>query len=157
MLKLFSIIPTLADISHQSSYVQDTVGITRCKFLYKQRHSTTPEVIGCEPYIIFIENQIFILATIVFTHGYEGVSSSFVTVSPPVVVIQKLKDLLNHGYRILNLERGNMRTYALVFTRENITGDVRRWIDWIPWSRDQRVRNSLFIFCQVVQIEIMSK
>jgi len=44
---------------------------------------------------------LFILATIIFTYGYEGIISSFVTVPSPVKVYQSLGELLENGYRIV--------------------------------------------------------
>jgi len=44
---------------------------------------------------------IFILATIIFTYGYEGIISSLVIVPPPIKVFNTMKELLDNGYRIV--------------------------------------------------------
>jgi len=65
---------------------------------------------------------IFIMATIIFTYGYEGTISSFLTVQPEVVVYKTLKDLLDHNYVILSTKNARVHPYIPIFRRENITG-----------------------------------
>jgi len=77
---------------------------------------------------------VFILATIIFTYGYEGVISSFLTVKPPVFVYETLKDLLDKGYRISKPNGSNFTPYKFLFERENITGSIESRISWLPWN-----------------------
>jgi hypothetical protein len=65
---------------------------------------------------------IFILVSIVITCGYEGIISSFLTVPPPVVVFNSLKELIDHGYKIIGYS-ANVETFELktIFQSENIT------------------------------------
>jgi len=70
---------------------------------------------------------IFILATILFTYGYEGVISSFVTVPPPFKIFNTLKELLDGKYKIMisRYDRGgdkyfNTDIYHPMFKAENI-------------------------------------
>jgi len=72
--------------------------------------------------------MVFILATIVFTYGYEGVVSSFLTVVPPVVVYMRLMDLLDRGYKILLSDIAEFDPLKPVFIAENITTDPEIWI-----------------------------
>jgi len=66
----------------------------------------------------------FIFATIVFTYGYEGVISSLLTVPPPLLVYDKLKDLLEAGYKIRLSANESKAQYIPIFNAENITGTV---------------------------------
>jgi len=43
----------------------------------------------------------FILAAVVFTYGYEGVISSFLTIPPPIIIYDTLKELIDQNYKIL--------------------------------------------------------
>jgi len=65
---------------------------------------------------------IFILATIVFTYGYEGVISSFLTVQPPVIVYKRLKDLFEDGYKLIQYDGWESYHLIPIFEKENITG-----------------------------------
>jgi len=67
---------------------------------------------------------IFILVTIVFTYGYEGVISSFLTVNPPLIVHQMLRDLLNTGYKIRVMDTDDLDLYNPVFRKGNITESI---------------------------------
>jgi len=64
---------------------------------------------------------IFILATIIFTYGYEGVISSLLTAQPPVIMYETLKDLLGAGYKIVLSKDINLNAYKVIFDTENIT------------------------------------
>jgi len=66
-----------------------------------------------------------ISATIIFTYGYEGVISSFLTVQPPVIIYKKLKDLLLANYKILINELQDPVTLIPVFKTENITETLK--------------------------------
>jgi len=84
---------------------------------------------------------IFILATVIFTYGYEGIISSLLTVPPPVIVFRTLRDLIVNNYKILGVyERkdGKYSELDAVFKQENITASVSssivanssRWMDY---------------------------
>jgi len=45
----------------------------------------------------------FILVTIIFTYGYEGVISSWITAPPPIVIFKSLRNLLDQGYKLIML------------------------------------------------------
>jgi len=62
----------------------------------------------------------FIMATIVFTYGYEGVISSFVTANPPVFVFETLKDLIQNGCSVMSVA-GHRFILESLFDGENIT------------------------------------
>jgi len=65
---------------------------------------------------------IFILATIIFTYGYEGVVSSLLTVPPPVKTFKTLGELLDNGYKLIGYDpNGNDSYLRQIFSRENIT------------------------------------
>jgi len=67
---------------------------------------------------------IFIMATIIFTYGYEGVISSFLTVPPPVHIFKSLKELLQNGYKVNGYNPAAdavHRDLIPIFRRENIT------------------------------------
>jgi len=68
---------------------------------------------------------IFIFVTIVFTYGYEGVISSFVTIPTPYFVYERLQDLVREGYQITELSRLSITSWEWDFTalcmRENIS------------------------------------
>jgi len=73
--------------------------------------------------------MIFILATIIFTYGYEGVISSFVTVQPPIIVFKTLKDLLAAGYKVLQVSQSPVIGYLTpIIGNENITEEPESWI-----------------------------
>jgi len=65
---------------------------------------------------------IFMLASIVITCGYEGIISSFLTVPPPLVVFNTLKELIANNYKIIGYA-DNVQIFELesVFKGENIT------------------------------------
>jgi len=72
---------------------------------------------------ILNKNKILIvisLVAIIFTHGYEGVISSFLTVPPPIKVAERLKDLIELGYKILYYQ-GFSPELRRVFEQESIT------------------------------------
>jgi len=46
---------------------------------------------------------VFIVMTIIFTYGYEGVISSWVIVPPPLVILKDLTELLDHDYKIIGI------------------------------------------------------
>jgi len=64
---------------------------------------------------------IFIFATIIFTYGYEGVISSFLTVPPPIKVFKRLRDLVVSGYKIMGINEGSLRELNELFERDNIS------------------------------------
>jgi len=69
--------------------------------------------------------MVFILATIIFTYGYEGVISSFITVPPPFKIFSTLSELLNSKYKIMIPDYGgniflNSDIYHALFKAENI-------------------------------------
>jgi len=69
---------------------------------------------------------IFILATIIFTYGYEGIISSFLTVPPPVKVFETLSQLIENGYKITGYhEEGNYSELNELFRNENISSSVK--------------------------------
>jgi len=78
--------------------------------------------------------MIFILATIIFTYGYEGVISSLLTVQPPVFVYNTLKDLVDNGYEVEapTSTNGNLSPFNSIFEKENITGNPIRPAHWRP-------------------------
>jgi len=51
---------------------------------------------------------IFILATIVFTYGYEGIISSWIIVPPPLVIVKDLKELLDRNYTLIHQGIGDV-------------------------------------------------
>jgi len=61
---------------------------------------------------------IFMQACIVFTYGYEGIISSFVTVPSAVTVFETLESLLKADYKVDGFPEGNLRE---LFRIENIT------------------------------------
>jgi len=79
---------------------------------------------------------IFILVTIIFTHGYEGVVSSFLTVQPPVIKIKNLKELYadSNGYKLLAAAGSDMSSLKSVFDRENISERLVNGIEWLDWK-----------------------
>jgi len=89
--------------------------------------------------------MIFILATIVFTYGYKGVVSSFLTVQPPVVVFRNLKDLYADGnrYKFLAPKGSDMSFLKPVFDRENISEQLVTGIKWLNWTQ-QLVKENIF-------------
>jgi len=66
---------------------------------------------------------VFILVTIVFTYGYEGVVSSFLTAPPPFKVFDTLKQLLENGYKLIGFQPELMANpnLARLFESENIS------------------------------------
>jgi len=66
---------------------------------------------------------IFILAAIIFTYGYEGVISSYITVPPPLIIIGTLKELLGKRYKIVAQTPNNFNVSELkwIYQQENIT------------------------------------
>jgi len=68
--------------------------------------------------------MIFIIAAIIFTYGYEGIVSSFLTVQPPVKVYETLKGLLSANYTMRAPTDGILDEYKEIFKRGNITGSV---------------------------------
>jgi len=69
---------------------------------------------------------VFILASIIFTYGYEGVISSLLTVEPPVKTFKTLRELIDNGYKILSYGFSNAANEHIqeVFTHENITANL---------------------------------
>jgi len=66
---------------------------------------------------------IFILATIIFTYGYEGVISSFLTVPPPIIILKTVRELIGSGYKIM-LPPVQNYNYSAVLQRDNISYDA---------------------------------
>jgi len=62
--------------------------------------------------------MIFILATIIFSYGYEGVVSSLLTAQPPLIVFTTLKEVLNGGYKLFAPNGGELTPYKRIFERE---------------------------------------
>jgi len=79
---------------------------------------------------------IFIATTIVLTYGYEGMISSLVTVAPPVMGYNKLKVLLDGGYKILAGDLVSLRQFIELFNAENITGAPEDWVERVPYGPD---------------------
>jgi len=80
---------------------------------------------------------IFILATIIFTYGYEGVISSLVIVQPPVIIFKRLKDLIVAQYKVLQFDMIPLRSpfpvpvpdyLTPIISYENITEKPASWI-----------------------------
>jgi len=92
---------------------------------------------------------VFVLVAIVFTYGYEGVISSFLTVSPPLDVYAKLKPMVEDGYKIMLPSGSDIETTRNLFKRENITGSINSMILWIPWSTYQRSGTEEFLHSNV--------
>jgi len=69
--------------------------------------------------------MIFILATIIFTYGYEGIISSLLTVKPPLIIYPTLKTLVDLGYKILRSDIDPGEKLIRIFEMENITQDVQ--------------------------------
>jgi len=82
---------------------------------------------------------VLILVTIIFTYGYEGVISSFLTVPPPIKVVERLKDLIELGYKILNYQDLRSSELRRIFEQENITVPIEDWRipDSEAWSESQ--------------------
>jgi len=77
--------------------------------------------------------MIFILATIIFTYGYEGVVSSLLTVQPPVFVFKTLKELLfNDSYKIATSVGNSLAPFQRIFEQENIPENMHSKIAWKP-------------------------
>jgi len=65
---------------------------------------------------------LFILATIIFTYGYEGVISSYLTVLPPIVVLKTVRELIESGYQVIGPNRGQeYPELELLLKRENLS------------------------------------
>jgi len=65
---------------------------------------------------------IFIFATIIFTYGYEGVVSSFLTIPPPFEVFKTLNDLLRANYTLAGVsETTRNPNFLVALERENIS------------------------------------
>jgi hypothetical protein len=67
---------------------------------------------------------LLLFAAIVITCGYESIISSSLTVPPPIIVVRRLKDLVDSGYGILgydNLNHTANSTVFLLLRRENIS------------------------------------
>jgi len=86
-----------------------------CRILLRQECTV---LIGIKKYLI-----IFILMVIVITYGYEGVISSLLTIRPPIISFNTMKELLDHGIKILFRDHGRMYKLLGVFKRENISED----------------------------------
>jgi len=89
---------------------------------------------------------IFIFASIIFTYGYEGVVSSFLTVLPPVRTLKTLKELIENNYKLIGLSLNPLYTphqdLKDLFIKENITTSVEAAIanDTYPISIIKRVQ-----------------
>jgi len=76
---------------------------------------------------------LFMLVSIVITCAYESITSGFLTVPPPMVIMNSLKDLIDNDYKIIRVGSSGSRHPDLqkIFDLENITshdfqGSVRR-------------------------------
>jgi len=80
--------------------------------------------------------MVFILAAVIFTYGYEGVVSSFLTVQPGMTVVETLKELVDReGYKIAVYGDGTETPHRPVLKRENITSNpvsIMRSMGWDP-------------------------
>jgi len=63
---------------------------------------------------------VFVLVAIVLTYGYEGIISSLLTVSPPILVYAKLKPMLEDGYKIMHVLGSDIGSTLRLFQKENI-------------------------------------
>jgi len=73
---------------------------------------------------------IFIFATIIFTYGYEGVISSFLTIRPPIIILETLRDLIENGYKIIEANRdGGYHTLRALLKKENISTSYTELIE----------------------------
>jgi len=95
---------------------------------------------------------IFILAAIVFTYGFEGIISSYLTVPPQFKVFKTLSELIGNGYKIIGYSHNLVsRTLQTVFERENITSYYFSYV--VPNSAlmDYVQRIPLFKNCSVTE------
>jgi len=78
--------------------------------------------------------MVFILATIIFTYGYEGVVSSLLTAQPPLMVFKTLKELLGVGYKIYAISGTSLTPYRRILEKENITGTPESKMVFSDWT-----------------------
>jgi len=84
---------------------------------------------------------IYILSSIIFTYGYEGVISSLVIVKPPVIIHDRLKDMLaNHDFKILYPQLSSTSPVTDVFESEKIVGNITDYLLPTPYNRVDRIR-----------------
>jgi len=97
---------------------------------------------------------ILMFAGIVFTYGYERVVSSFVTVNPPLIVFNTLKETLDAGYKFLYAKmRGeSLRPLEEIFQRENITGSAESKVIWTSWN-PYAIDYSIHAKCNVTSLK----
>jgi len=65
---------------------------------------------------------LLMLTTTVVTCCYESIISGFLIVPPPIIVAKTLKDLIDKGYKIINMKsKSKLSEVVELFRRENIT------------------------------------
>jgi len=74
---------------------------------------------------------IFVFSSFIFSYGYEGVISSFLTVKPPVKIYDRLKDVLAQNYSILHPASSGRRLFQEVFKTENISTSIESTVSTI--------------------------
>jgi len=84
---------------------------------------------------------LFILVTIVITCCYESIISGFLTVPPPVIFFQTLKELVDNGYSLWGTSRSDRKILAKIFETENITS---RTLDSVILDARYRANNKKF-------------
>jgi len=82
---------------------------------------------------------LLMLVTVVITCGYESIISCYLTVLPPILMLDSLKDLLKIGYRLLLYSPiSNNEELAELIDRENITSlDELLYQGDLPWTPDK--------------------
>jgi len=95
---------------------------------------------------------VFILATIIFTYGYEGIISSLLIVTPPEILYHHLNDLLTNKKYKIRADKYSLWMCNRLLIRENITFNSEFDIDFVTGNRPIETEYSRLAQCNITTL-----